>query len=133
MKTLALTVLAALIGISIYVSRQALAQGNFGVPAQSAPYKEFEQHGNLVDIKMVPAGKETRIYFVGKEAGKLSTDKISVTGRLKNGDKEKDITLRKFKEYFSTEDSLEGESLHVKARMEDIEKDEEFHFNLKKH
>jgi transcription-repair coupling factor (superfamily II helicase) len=139
MKNLVFFLLVATaITMGIYLTPKATAQQSnaspdthFAAPAQSVPYQEFEQHGNLVDMRIVPGDKETRFYVIGKEAAKLK--KFSLTGQAQSGDKVTDLKLKKFNDYYVTQDKIEGQTLHMKAQMENSEANEEFHINLKKH
>jgi len=102
------------------------------LPAQTVPYKEFEQHGNLFDIKVVPTAKEVRLYLVGKEKAIVKFDKLSVTAKIRAGKSEKIIQFHKGKDYFTTTDEVRGEVLHLKAKNELDQTSEEFHIDMQK-
>ena len=124
MKNIMITALTVLLSLSL-----ARAQP---LPAQDVKFKEFQQHGNLFDIRVVPAGKEVRLYLVGKEAASVKFEKLSIVGKIKAGKTEKLIEFHKGKDYFTTTDEVRGQTLHVKAKNEDSQNTEEFQIDLQK-
>jgi hypothetical protein len=137
MKTITISILVLTFALGLFISRQSHSQDQFGIPAESVPFKEFEQQGALMSVKIVPGDKETHFYFAGKEpgknSGKTTISNISVTGKLQNGDEEKLVEFRKVADHFVTTTPLHGGgTLHLKAKLEDSEKSEEFHINMKR-
>mgnify|MGYP003348097754 CR=1 FL=1 len=119
----------------IFSSASGLAQQpnkDFGLPAQTVPFKEWEQKGNLFDIKIIPGKKQTKLYLVGKETATLEFKKLSVVGKIKVGNNEKTIEFRRDKDYFTTSDEIKGDSLQIHAEDKASKKQEKFEFDLKK-
>ncbi len=125
-----LVVTLLFLGLSVNLAKAQPAA--LGLPAQDVKYKEFEQHGNLFDLKIIPGSKETRLYLVGKEAASVKFEKLSIVGKIKVGNNEKLIEFRKDKDYFTTKDILHGQTLHLKAKDDESQKSEEFQVDLKK-
>jgi len=130
LKILSLFVLFAAAGLITQILKAQPAP--LGLPAQSVPFKEFSQQGNLFSIKIIPAGKETHLYLVGNDAASVKFEKLSVVGRIKIGENEKVIQFHKDKDYFTTDEIVHGHTLHLKAKDEETQNSEEFHVDLKK-
>lgn len=103
---------------------------HFGMPAQDLP-KEYSQKGELFTIKLVPKAKETRLYLVGSEVAKVKFSKISITGTIKVGENEQQVTFYRKKDYFQTPTPIKGD-LDLKLKHLDTQKTEEIRFRLLK-
>jgi hypothetical protein len=102
---------------------------SFGLPAVDAP-KEYQHHGDLVSIRIVPGDKETRLYLVGKEAASLKLSEVGIVGTLHLGDSEKAISFKQTQGYFFTETPLSGQ-LNLEIKLPD-QKKEKFKIKLNK-
>lgn len=95
--------------------------GRFGLPAQDIK-PEYQEHGSLISIRLVPADKVTKLFIVGKEAASLKFDKLNITGKIRVGNNEKVILFNREKDYFTTTDQLSGD-LDLQLEMKDKEKE----------
>ena len=129
MKTFIFALLVILSTTFVITRVQA---GNFGLPAQDTHFPEFEQHGNLFDLKIIPAQDETRLYLVGKEAASVKFENLSIVGKIKVGDTDKIIEFHKDKNYFSTKEVIHGHKVQIKAKDESNQKSEDFQIDLQK-
>lgn len=102
--------------------------GKFGMPAQDLK-PEYQEHGSLVSIRIVPASKLTKLFIVGKESASLKFDKINVTGKIRVGDNEKVIQFNREKDYFTTTDQLIGD-LDLQLELKDKKKKENFKIKI---
>jgi len=102
--------------------------GKFGIPAQDLK-PEYQQHGSLVSIRIVPADKETKLFIVGNESASLKFDKINITGKIRVGQNEKVILFNRQKDYFTTTDQLAGD-LDLQLELKDKKKKENFKIKL---
>ena len=118
--------------LTLPVSGQNTPKPEFGLPAQTMPFHEYETHGQLLSLKIVPSSKETRLYIIGNEAASLSVDKYAVHGQVMMGRHRKSIDFKRGKDYFSTEEKINGELLNLKLEEIETKKIEEFKIKLKR-
>jgi hypothetical protein len=135
MKTIFSTITFALIILT--TNGPLFAQNNpgkseFGIPAQSMAFKEYEQQGQLFTLKVIPSKKETRIYIVGNEAAKVSVNNYTVHALVMMGRHRQEINFKQQKDYFATKEKIKGEQLHVKLQNKESKEIEEFKIELKK-
>ena len=122
MKTLFFLILfAPLLAIS--------KNGHLGLPPFDLK-KEYQYSGDLVQIKIIPGDKETKLFVVGKETARLKFDKLDVHATLIIGNNEKTITFSRQKDHFSTTDTLSSGDLNLKLHLLDSKKSEQLKIKL---
>lgn len=102
--------------------------GDFAAPAQDLK-PELQRKGELFSIKIIPAGKITKLFIVGNETASLKFDKLTVTGVLRFGKDEKVIVFNRKKDYFTAPGPLKGD-LELKLEHKDAKKTENFKIDL---
>jgi hypothetical protein len=113
--------LLALLLFPIFVHAQQ-DNGPFGgMPAQNIPFPEWEEHGQLITIRIVPADKETHLYLVGKEAAALKSDDMRVTAKVFSGKTEHTLTFVRNKDHFTAPEAVNGD---VQVQVHDTKKDQ---------
>lgn len=132
LNLLMLNLLLSLISMFVFAQAPAAGKSDFGLPAESMHFPEYEQHGQLLTIKLIPSKKETRIYLVGKEAASISVDKYTVHAQVLMGRHRQDITFKKENDYFATDEKIKGDMLQLKFEENESKKTEEFKFKLRK-
>jgi len=102
--------------------------GNFAAPAQDLK-PEYQRKGELFSIRIIPAGKETKLFIVGNETASIKVDKLHVTGKIRVGQNERIIVFNRKNDYFSAPGNLKGD-LDLKLEQKDTKKTENFKIEL---
>lgn len=104
----------------------ALAQ-----PTEINPRDPQLKEGQMFTVKLVPAGKQVKIYLVGKEMVDLRLTDVGMNAWVRVGGQMKPISANRGAEYFTIDTAAPDQASALKLKLKYKESSEEFNFNLK--
>lgn len=87
------------------------------------------QNGKLINVQLVPANKQLKIYLIGKDVGGIEVNQGSLEAYIQIGQQEKRIELSKKQDYYLVNQSPKGQ-MRIEFRSSDQKQKENFHFKL---
>ncbi len=87
------------------------------------------QNGKLINVKLVPADKQLKIYLIGKDVGGIETNQGSLEAYLQIGQQEKRIEISKKQDHYLLNQLPKGQ-MRIEFRSSDQKQKENFHFKL---
>lgn len=87
------------------------------------------QNGKLINVKLVPADKQLKIYLIGKDVGGVEMNQGSLEAYLQIGQQEKRVELSKKQDYYLLNQLPKGQ-MRIEFQSSDQKQKENFHFKL---
>lgn len=85
----------------------------------------------MFTVKLVPAGKQLKVYLVGKEMADVRLTDVGVNAWIRVGGQMKPVSTNRGTENFTIDNSTPDDASALKLKLKYKESSEEFNFKLK--